>query len=186
MPQWDCYHVYGTAIVEVTLDCLRGVYDIDSVKIVHDLGRSINELVDIGQVEGGLAQGLGWMTVEDLQYDEKGRLLSGALATYKVPDTYFMPDDIQVQFLEEADEPLGPYGNKAVGEPPLMYGIGVFFALRQAMRAFRPDIAFAFDTPLTPERVLMALHPEAVRESVHPRAIGGNGQEVTRPEVARP
>ena len=176
------YHTYGTAIVEVTLDCLRGIYDIDSVKIVHDLGRSINELVDVGQVEGGLAQGLGWMTVEDLQYDDTGRLLAGALATYKVPDAYFMPDDIQVQFLEDADEPIGPYGNKAVGEPPLMYGIGVFFALRQAMRAFRPDTALAFDAPLTPERVLMQLHPEAVHAVAPPLAIGGNGQDVARPE----
>lgn len=180
------YHTYGAAIVEVTLDSLRGVYDIDSVKIVHDLGRSINERVDVGQVEGGLAQGLGWMTVEDLQYDEQGRLRSGALATYKVPDAYFMPDDIQIQFLEDADEPLGPYGNKAVGEPPLMYGIGVFFALRQAMQAFRPDADVAFVAPLTPERVLMALHPEAVRAMTTAFAPGGNGQETTRPQPAIP
>ena len=167
------YHVYGTAITEVTLDCLRGVYDIDSVKIVHDLGRSLNKLVDLGQVEGGLAQGLGWMTVEDLQYDTQGRLLAGALATYKVPDAYFMPDDLQVRFLEDADEPLGPYGSKAVGEPPLMYGIGVFFALRHAMRAFRGNVELAFDAPLTPERVLLGLHPEAGGAA----ALGVNGRE---------
>jgi len=167
------YHVYGTAIIEVTLDCLRGVYDIDSVKIVHDLGRSLNERVDLGQVEGGLAQGLGWMTVEDLQYDAQGRLLAGALATYKVPDAYFMPDDLQVRFLEDTDEPLGPYGSKAVGEPPLMYGIGVFFALRRAMRAFRAGVDLAFDAPLTPERVLMGLHPEAV--TAPPVALGASG-----------
>ncbi|MFQ5583382.1 MAG: molybdopterin cofactor-binding domain-containing protein, partial [Calditrichia bacterium] len=151
------YHVYGTAIIEVTLDCLRGTCDIDSVKIVHDLGRPLNKLVDLGQIEGGLAQGLGWMTVEDLQFNEKGEYLSNSLATYKVPDVYFMPDDLQVHFLENAEK-SGPLGNKAVGEPPLMYGIGVFFALRRAMRAFRPDVDFAFKSPLTPERVLMELH----------------------------
>ncbi len=75
-----------------------------------------------------------------------------------------MPDDIEVHFLENADEPMGPYGSKAVGEPPLMYGIGVFFAIRDAMHAFRPDIALPFDAPLTPENVLMALHPERLNE----------------------
>lgn len=154
------YHVYGTAIIEVTLDCLRGTYDVDSVKIVHDSGRTLNELVDRGQVEGGLAQGLGWMTMEDLQYNEKGQLLSNALATYKVPDVYFMPDDIEVTFLENVEESLGPYGNKAVGEPPFMYGIGAFFALRHAMRAFRPNKEFYFQSPLTPERILMQLYAE--------------------------
>ena len=170
------YHTYGTAIIEVTVDCLRGIYDIDAVKIVHDLGRPLNELVDLGQVEGGLAQGLGWMTTEDLQYDEKGHLLSHALATYKVPDVYFMPDDLQVEFLENADEPLGPYGNKAVGEPPLMYGIGVFFAIRNAMRAFKPDADLAFACPITPERVLMGLHAEERREIELAYATGENGE----------
>ncbi len=173
------YHTYGTAIIEVTVDCLRGIYDIDAVKIVHDLGRPLNELVDLGQVEGGLAQGLGWMTTEDLQYDEQGHLLSHALATYKVPDVYFMPDDLQVQFLENADEPLGPYGNKAVGEPPLMYGIGVFFAIRHAMRAFKPDADLAFTCPITPERVLMGLHAEERKAIAFTLATSGNGEAPT-------
>ncbi len=158
------YYAHGTAIVEVTLDCLRGRYTIDAVKIVHDLGRPLNKLVDLGQVEGGLAQGLGWMTLEDLRFAGDGRIMSHALATYKVPDVYFMPDDLQVKFLEDSESELGPFGSKAVGEPPLMYGIGAFFALRHAMRAFRPDLDFAFDAPLTPERVLLQLHPEFVHE----------------------
>jgi xanthine dehydrogenase large subunit len=154
------YHIFGTAITEVTLDCLRGTYDVDSVRIVHDLGRPLSELVDRGQVEGGLAQGLGWMTMEDLRFNEKGQLLSGALATYKVPDVYFMPDDIEVTFLQDEGNTLGPYGNKAVGEPPFMYGIGVFFAIRYAMRAFRPKKEFDFISPLTPERVLLQLYSD--------------------------
>ena len=155
------YHVYGTALTEVTVDCLRGVYEVDSVRIVHDIGRPLNEKIDLGQIEGGLAQGLGWMTMEDLRFSAEGRILSGALATYKVPDVYFMPDDLEVRFLADADNPLGPFHSKAVGEPPLMYGIGVFFAIRQAMRAFR-ERDYAFDAPLTPERVLMALHSDQI------------------------
>jgi len=162
------YHVYGTALTEVTVDCLRGIYDVDSVKIVHDIGRPMNRRVDLGQVEGGLAQGLGWMTMEDLRFTEDGKIQSGALATYKVPDVYFMPDDLQVEFLDDADNPLGPFHNKAVGEPPLMYGIGVFFAIREAMRAFR-KCDYAFDSPITPERVLMQLHADRLAE-LRPRA----------------
>ncbi|MBF8276739.1 MAG: xdhB [Candidatus Brocadiaceae bacterium] len=154
------YHVFGTAIIEVTLDCLLGTYNIDAVRIVHDLGRPLNKLIDRGQVEGGLVQGLGLMTIEDLQYNKKGQLLSRDLATYKAPDVYFSPDDIEVEFLEGGEEALGPFGNKAVGEPPLMYGIGVFFAIRHAMRAFRPGTEFAFTSPLTPERVLLQLYSD--------------------------
>ncbi|QDG49862.1 xanthine dehydrogenase [Persicimonas caeni] len=150
------YHVYGTAITQVTVDCLRGRYDIDTVRVVHDLGRQINEVVDLGQIEGGLAQGLGWMTLEELAYDEEGRLLSNALSTYKAPDVYALPDDMQVK-MRTIDNPSGPRGSKAVGEPPLMYGIGVYFAIRDAMRAFA-ERDYEFDAPITPEKVLMGLH----------------------------
>ena len=156
------YHVFGTAVIEVTVDCLRGIYEVDQVKIVHDLGRTINPTIDLGQVEGGLAQGLGWMTMEDLQWDEQGLCISHALSTYKAPDVYFMPDDMEVKFLEDVDNRYGPLGTKAVGEPPLMYGIGVFFALRNAMKAFAPDTDFKFHSPMTPERVLMELHKDAI------------------------
>ena len=156
------YHVYGTAVFEVTVDCLRGTYAVDQVKIVHDLGRTINPTVDRGQVEGGLAQGMGWMTMEDLQWDADGRCLSHALSTYKAPDVYFMPDDMAVKFLQPEDNPYGPLGAKAVGEPPLMYGIGVFFALRNAMKAFRPDAELTLDAPMTPERLLLDLHPASI------------------------
>ncbi|MEE8583822.1 MAG: molybdopterin cofactor-binding domain-containing protein, partial [Acidobacteriota bacterium] len=158
------YHAYGTAAIEVTIDCLRGIYALSKIRIVHDLGRPLNRRVDLGQIEGGLAQGLGWMTMEELRWDDQGRLESGALATYKVPDVYFMPDDLEVRFLEDSEGDLGPYGSKAVGEPPLMYGIGVFFALRAAMRAFQPDAELPFEAPLTPERVLMQTHRSQLEE----------------------
>ncbi|MEO8589152.1 MAG: molybdopterin cofactor-binding domain-containing protein, partial [Flavobacteriales bacterium] len=80
------YHVYGTAAVMVTVDCIRGTYVVDSVKLVHDFGKRMNDAVDIGQIEGGLVQGLGWMTMEEIVYNDKGKLLSNALSTYKVPD----------------------------------------------------------------------------------------------------
>ena len=152
------YHVYGCGIFEVTVDCLRGTYDIDAVHLVHDLGRPMNERVDMGQIEGGLAQGLGWMTMEDLQYGANGQLLSGALASYKVPEVYFTPKQLNVTLLEDADNPHAPYGSKAVGEPPLLYGIGVFFALRNALQAYRPQRQLGFHAPMTPERALLELH----------------------------
>lgn len=154
------YHVYGTAIIEASVDVLRGVYDLTRIKIVHDIGRSVNELVDLGQVEGGLAQGLGWMTLEELAYGADGKLLSRALSTYKAPDVYFMPDDLEVRWITD-EGPTGPFGSKAVGEPPLMYGIGAFFAIRDAMKAFNPNAEIPFSSPMTPERVLMPLFPDA-------------------------
>ncbi len=154
------YHVFGTAILGVTVDGLRGTYEIDTARIVHDLGRPVNELVDLGQIEGALGQGLGWMTMEDLRYDpDTGRLLSNALSTYKAPDLFATPRDLQVTLLD-AENPVGPFGSKAVGEPPLMYGIGVYFALRDAVRGFVSDRELRFDAPMTPERVLMDLYAD--------------------------
>lgn len=154
------YHVYGTALIEVTLDCLRGIYEIDSVKVVHDFGESLNPVIDRGQAEGAIAQGIGWMTCEELLWDDNGRLLTDALSTYKVPDIHGAPKDIQIHFLEDAPNPFGPFKSKAIGEPPFMYGIGVFFALINAMRSFKPKMEIEFKSPLTPERVLFSLYPE--------------------------
>jgi xanthine dehydrogenase large subunit len=151
------YHVCGAALLEVTVDCLRGIYIVDAVRVVHDLGRPLNRRVDVGQLEGGLAQGLGWMTMEDLRYDGEGRNLSAALATYKVPDVFSTPRELDLRFLESDAEGAGPYHSKAVGEPPLMYGLGVVFAIRRAMAAFRPSRELPFTAPMTPERVLLQM-----------------------------
>jgi xanthine dehydrogenase large subunit len=151
------YHVYGTAVVGVTVDCLRGRYEIDYVKCCHDFGSSMNTAVDHGQIEGGIVQGLGWMTMEEVVYDADGRLRSNALSTYKVPDIYSVPKEISILPLETIRENLAVFNSKAVGEPPLMYGIGAYFAIRNAVRAFA-ECEPAFDAPFTPEKVLMNLY----------------------------
>ena len=152
------YHVYGTAITTVTVDCLRGTYETDTVKIVHDFGSSMNPAIDRGQIEGGVVQGIGWVTMEEIIYDKEGRLRSNALSTYKVPDIYSVPKELDIHFLETQKDNLAIFRSKAVGEPPLMYGIGAFFAIRNAIKAFRPQADIAFDAPLTPEKVLMGLY----------------------------
>lgn len=154
------YHVYGTALIEVTVDCLRGNYTVDRVRVVHDFGNSMNHDIDLGQAEGGIVQGIGWMTMEDLIYDEKGRLRSNALSTYKVPDIYSVPKDLEVRFLKAEGHPSAVFKSKAVGEPPLMYGIGAYFAVRDAVLSFNKDQFFPLKAPITPERVLMGLYPE--------------------------
>ena len=152
------YHVYGTAITTVTVDCLRGTYEIDSVKIVHDFGKSMNLGIDLGQVEGALAQGIGWMTMEEIAYDKNGRLLSNALSTYKVPDIFSAPKTIETIPLETEGHDMAIKKSKAVGEPPLMYGIGAYFAIQQAVKEFNPNYKLKFHAPFTPEKVLMGLY----------------------------
>jgi len=154
------YHVYGTAIVGVTVDCLRGRYEVDYVKCCHDFGTSMNMDVDYGQIEGGIVQGLGWMTMEDLVYDDEGKLRSNALSTYKVPDIYSVPKEIAIHPLDTTRKNLAVFNSKAVGEPPLMYGIGAYFAIRDAVIAFNPKADPPFDAPFTPEKVLLSLYKE--------------------------
>ncbi|MBO9204979.1 MULTISPECIES: xanthine dehydrogenase molybdopterin binding subunit [Niastella] len=162
------YHVYGTGIIGVTVDCLRGTYTVDSVKVVHDFGSSMNTAVDIGQIEGGIVQGIGWMTMEEVVYDKEGRLRSNALSTYKVPDIYSVPKEIAIDFLQTPHDNLAIFRSKAVGEPPLMYGIGAYFALRNAIRAFNKKGHFPFDAPMTPEKVLMALYATPQEGTIPP------------------
>ncbi len=152
------YHVYGTAFTTVTLDIIRGTYKFDSVKIVHDFGKSLNRNIDIGQVEGALAQGIGWMTMEELKYSSDGKLLANALSTYKIPDIYSVPDEIEIEFLDNSENRFGLFNSKAIGEPPLMYGIGVYFAILNAMENAKPNKEFEVSAPLTPEKVLLALY----------------------------
>jgi xanthine dehydrogenase large subunit len=152
------YHVYGTSVFTVTVDCIRGTYEFDSVKVVHDYGVSMNPIIDKGQIEGGLVQGIGWMTLEELLYNKDGRLMTNALSTYKVPDVYSVPKEITILPLDTPGDELAILRSKAVGEPPLMYGIGAYFAIRNAVLAYNPKAKIPFDAPFTPEKVLMGLY----------------------------
>lgn len=152
------YHVYGLALTEVTVDCIRGTYEFDSVKIVHDFGKTMNPSVDIGQIEGGLVQGIGWMTMEELSYDQNGKLESNSLSTYKIPDIYSVPKEVLIESLQTEGTDMAIFKSKAVGEPPLMYGIGAYFAIENAVKAFNPKFNSTFDAPFTNEKVLNGLY----------------------------
>lgn len=153
------YHVYGTAAFVVTVDCIRGRYDFDAVHVVHDFGTSMNRIIDLGQMEGGLVQGIGWMTMEELLYNQDGRLMSNALSTYKIPDIYSVPKEINVTFLHTDGNDMAIFKSKAVGEPPLLYGIGAYFAILDAVQQFNPKFEpEIYHAPFTPEKVLMGLY----------------------------
>lgn len=156
------YHVYGLALTEVTVDCIRGTYTFDAVKLVHDFGQSMNEIVDRGQIEGGLVQGIGWMTMEELSYNKDGRLNSSSLSTYKIPDIYSVPNEVVIDPLETDGHELAIQKSKAVGEPPLMYGIGAYFAIQNAVMAFNEAYQLKFDAPFTHEKVLMGLYGKPI------------------------
>ena len=154
------YHVYGTAIITSTVDCTRGTYTFDSIKIVHDFGKSMNQGIDLGQVEGALAQGIGWMTMEEIAYDLNGKLLSDALSTYKIPDIFSVTEEIKVIPLVTDGSEMAILKSKAVGEPPLMYGIGAYFAIQNAIKSFNPSYKLNFHAPMTPEKVLLGLYQD--------------------------
>jgi len=120
---------------------------------VHDIGESIDLSTDRGQIEGALAQGLGWSLLEDLRFGADGKPLSDTLSTYKVPDVTFMPQDIDIEFLPPVENPSTPYNSKAVGEPPLQYGIAGYFAVLDAVRAAGADARAYYDLPFIPEKI---------------------------------
>ncbi len=152
------YHVYGTAFTSATVDCIRGTYEIDYVKLVHDFGKSIDHKIDLGQIEGGLVQGIGWLTMEEIKHSSKGRLLSDSLSAYKIPDIYSIPKIIDVEFLKDSENRFGPLKSKAIGEPPFMYAIGTYFAILNAIKNFNPDAQIKLSAPVTHEKVLMNLY----------------------------
>jgi xanthine dehydrogenase large subunit len=157
------YFAYGVAAAEVEIDGFTGAYRTRRVDIVHDVGDSLSPLVDLGQIEGGFVQGVGWLTLEDLRWDvsdgeHRGRLTTQAASTYKLPSLSEMPDDFRVAMLEQAHEEGAVYGSKAVGEPPLMLAFSVREALRQACAAFGPPgTSVELASPATPEAVYWAL-----------------------------
>jgi xanthine dehydrogenase large subunit len=109
-------------------------------------------------VEGALMQGIGWVTTEEIAYDKNGKLLSNALSTYKVPDLFAAPKSVEILPLENDADNLAILKSKAVGEPPFNYGIGAYFAIQQAIKAFNPDYSMICNAPITPEKVLLGLY----------------------------
>ncbi|MFF2809572.1 xanthine dehydrogenase molybdopterin binding subunit [Streptomyces sp. NPDC058000] len=167
------YFAHGAAAAEVEVDGFTGAYRIRRVDIVHDVGDSLSPMIDIGQVEGGFVQGAGWLTLEDLRWDagdgpNRGRLLTQAASTYKLPSFSEMPEEFNVTLLENATEEGAVYGSKAVGEPPLMLAFSVREALRQAAAAFGPSgVSVELASPATPEAVYWAI--QAARQGDAPR-----------------
>lgn len=151
------YFAYGASVSEVTIDTLTGEYVVDRVDILHDVGRSLNPAIDIGQVEGGFVQGMGWLTTEELVWDDKGQLRTKAPSTYKIPVASDVPPIFNVRLAEWSVNKEPTIGrSKAVGEPPLMLAMSVVEALSMAVASVADyKIAPRLDTPVTPERVLM-------------------------------
>jgi xanthine dehydrogenase large subunit len=150
------YFAYGAAVAEVIVDSLTGEYRVERVDILHDVGRSLNPAIDIGQIEGGFIQGMGWLTTEELWWDESGRLRTHAPSTYKIPAIGDRPGIMNVTLMDNPDfRGATPYWSKAVGEPPLILAVSVHQALIEAVAAAgvaRPSL----DAPATPERILLA------------------------------
>ncbi|MBO0844780.1 MAG: molybdopterin-dependent oxidoreductase [Nocardioides sp.] len=171
------YFAYGAAAAEVEVDGFTGGYRTRRVDIVHDVGDSLSPLVDLGQIEGGFVQGVGWLTLEDLRWDvsqgeHRGRLATQAASTYKLPSFAEMPEELHVAMLEHAHEEGAVYGSKAVGEPPLMLAFSVREALRQACAAFgTAGISVELPSPATPEAVYWAL--DGARRAVITREPAG-------------
>jgi xanthine dehydrogenase large subunit len=151
------YFAFGAAVSEVEIERFTGAYRLLRTDILQDVGDSISPIIDRGQIEGGFLQGVGWLTLEELVWDDRGRLATGGASTYKLPSWSEVPDVFEVALLEHATQPSVVHGSKAVGEPPLMLAISVREAIREAVAAFGHNDAVTFDSPATPERVFFAV-----------------------------
>ena len=153
------YFAYGAAVSEVVIDTLTGEYRLLRADLLHDVGRSINPAIDLGQIEGGFVQGMGWLTTEELCWNGRGELTTHAPSTYKIPTASDLPAEFRVRIWERGiNREQVVARSKAVGEPPLMLGISVFHALNDAIASVAGGrLSPALDAPATPERVLFAV-----------------------------
>lgn len=161
------YFTYGCAVAEVSVDLLTGAWHAQRVDLVMDIGCPINPAIDIGQIEGAFAQGLGWSCLEEVKWGDdahpwirKGHLHTKGPGTYKLPTASDMPSDFNVTVLDDVPNPLAVHSSKAVGEPPLFLGASVFFAIRDAVKAGNEGGEVWLDSPATPERIRMAVREE--------------------------
>jgi xanthine dehydrogenase large subunit len=151
------YFAYGAACSEIVIDTLTGENRVTRVDILHDCGNSLNPAVDIGQIEGGFVQGMGWLTTEELVYGADGKLLTHAPATYKIPIASDIPEDFRVALFEGSNRQKTIYRSKAVGEPPVMLAISVFSAISNAVSSLRAGRPVQLDAPATPEAIMRAV-----------------------------
>jgi xanthine dehydrogenase large subunit len=151
------YFAYGAACTEVAIDTLTGESRVLKVDILHDVGRSINPAIDIGQIEGGFVQGMGWLTTEQLVWNDKGLLTTHAPSTYKIPTAGDVPEHFKVDLWPEPNREDNVFGSKAVGEPPFMLAISVYEALRDAIASVGDGGPVRLTAPATAENVLRAL-----------------------------
>jgi xanthine dehydrogenase large subunit len=153
------YFAYGASVSEVLIDTLTGEYRVLRADILHDCGRSLNPAIDLGQIEGGFIQGMGWLTTEELWWNARGELKTHAPSTYKIPVCSDVPLDFRVKLLESApNREATIHRSKAVGEPPLMLALSVFHALKDAIASTGDGRQSPrLDAPATPEAVLLSI-----------------------------
>jgi xanthine dehydrogenase large subunit len=152
------YFAFGGACAEVTIDTMTGEMTVDRVDILHDVGHSLNPAIDLGQIEGGFVQGMGWLTTEELVWDETGRLRTHAPSTYKIPTASDIPEEFNVRLYQGSGNPQATvYRSKAVGEPPVMLANAVFCAINDAVASLSPGLVPNLDAPATPEAIMKAV-----------------------------
>tara|TARA_R110002153_G_scaffold171435_1_gene324244 strand:+ start:26612 stop:28969 length:2358 start_codon:yes stop_codon:yes gene_type:complete len=152
------YFAYGASCSEVSIDTLTGEYKVNRVDILHDVGKSLNPAIDIGQIEGGFIQGMGWLTSEELLWDDSGKLISNNPATYKIPAIGDTPEIFNVDLYPRANDEDSIYHSKAVGEPPFMLANSVWCALKDAISSITDyQIDPVLHPPATPEKVYNAV-----------------------------
>ena len=155
------YFAYGAAVSEVEIDTLTGANRVIRADILHDVGRSLNPDIDHGQIEGGIVQGMGWLTMEELVYSARGDVLTHAPSTYKIPCASDRPDVLNIDLFDNANAEDTIFKSKAVGEPPLMLAISVHSALAHAVSSFSPRGRWPdLDAPATAEEILRTIATE--------------------------
>ncbi len=171
------YFAFGAAVTEVEVDSYSGMKRVRRVDVLHDVGDSLNDAIDRGQVEGAFVQGMGWLTGEELKWDAKGRLLTHSASTYQIPAISDAPFDFRVDLLRHASQPGTIHGSKAVGEPPLMLAISVREAIRDAIAAFgAPGGVVDLPSPATHEAIWHAIQ-ERLRKRPHGERISAAAEE---------
>jgi xanthine dehydrogenase large subunit len=170
------YYTQGACVAEVEIDRFTGELRVPRVDLLIDIGRSINPGVDRGQIVGGFIQGMGWVTMEALVYDERGDLLSHSPTTYKIPATTDVPEIFNVATFDNNDNFRNVARSKAVGEPPLMLSIAVWAAAKNALFCLAPEVRSDLMLPATSEELLRAI--TAVESQRQPATADRNGNGV--------